>query len=66
MELVNLDRYEKDIMAGKAAQICQLIGCSGLSPDMCQNRPEICSITRKFADTYESWLDTLKGDDGDV
>ena len=45
--------------AATAAQICQLIGCSGLSPDMCRDRPQICSITRNFADTYGKWLDDL-------
>lgn len=37
---------------GKAVEdlkeICQEIGCSGLEPDMCQNRPHVCNIIRKF------------------
>jgi hypothetical protein len=28
--------------------ICQEIGCSGLSPDMCQNRPYRCGLIRKL------------------
>jgi hypothetical protein len=28
--------------------ICQEIGCSGLSPDMCQNKPYQCGIIRKL------------------
>ncbi len=29
-------------------QICREIGCSGLSPDMCQNKPHYCDIIRKL------------------
>ena len=27
--------------------ICKDIGCSGMSPDMCQNAPQRCDIIRK-------------------
>lgn len=29
-------------------EICREIGCSGLNPDMCNNRPHHCSIIRKL------------------
>jgi len=29
-------------------EICVEIGCSGLSPDMCQNKPHMCGIIRKL------------------
>ena len=29
-------------------EICQEIGCSGMDPDMCQNRPTNCDIIRKI------------------
>ena len=32
-------------------EICKDIGCSGVDPDMCQNRPQDCSIIRKVIDT---------------
>ncbi len=28
-------------------KICREIGCSGLSPDLCQNKPYLCGIIRK-------------------
>jgi len=29
-------------------ELCRLIGCSGLDPDMCKNSPQKCSIIRKL------------------
>ena len=29
-------------------EICIDIGCSGLSPDMCNNNPHLCEIIRKI------------------
>mgnify|MGYP000859801503 CR=1 FL=1 len=29
-------------------ELCRLIGCSGLDPDMCKNNPQKCSIIRKL------------------
>lgn len=29
-------------------EICQEIGCSGMSPDMCENNPHLCNIIRKL------------------
>jgi hypothetical protein len=29
-------------------EICQEIGCSGLDPDMCKNKPHKCGIIRKI------------------
>ena len=28
-------------------ELCALIGCNGMSPDMCKNRPDLCNIIRK-------------------
>ena len=29
-------------------KICQEIGCSGLDPKMCQEKPHLCKIIRKL------------------
>ena len=29
-------------------EVCQEIGCSGLDPDMCQNKPHLCKIIRRM------------------
>lgn len=29
-------------------KICRAIGCSGVDPEMCQNRPQNCEIIRKI------------------
>ena len=29
-------------------ELCRLIGCSGLDPDICKNNPQKCSIIRKL------------------
>jgi len=33
-------------------KICHNIGCSGMDPDMCQNKPYLCSIIRKICSPY--------------
>ena len=39
-------------------EICIEIGCSGISPDMCQNRPHHCDIIRKIVcPNGVIWLD---------
>jgi len=33
--------------------ICQEIGCSGVDPDMCQNRPHHCNIIKDYCSPME-------------
>lgn len=32
-------------------EICREIGCSGMSPELCQERPHHCTIIRRVAQT---------------
>ena len=41
-------------------EICQEIGCSGMEPDMCQNRPTQCSIIRKIFLAYDKSHDPFE------
>jgi hypothetical protein len=43
-----MDTEERKKAVNELKEICQEIGCSGLDPDMCQNRPQNCSIIRKL------------------
>ena len=46
-------------------EICREIGCSGLSPDMCNNRPHHCSIIRKLVVPANTRLHSDGGQVGD-
>ena len=39
---------ERQQAIAELKKICVEIGCSGLSPDMCQNRPHHCKIIQKI------------------
>jgi hypothetical protein len=46
-----------DILTGWK-EICQAIGCSGLDPDMCQNRPQNCQVvTNVLQEAAILWAD---------
>ena len=42
-----MDKSSK-MAVSELKEICAEMGCSGLSPDMCQNRPYLCKIIRRF------------------
>lgn len=43
-------------------EICRDIGCGGIDPDMCNNRPQHCSIIRKVALTKRAeWREEGEG-----
>jgi len=41
-----MNNIERKQAVDSLKEICQIIGCSGLDPDMCHNHPHICSIIR--------------------
>jgi len=43
-----------------AHKTCTLIGCSGLSPDMCKNNPQNCSIIRKVLRNFLNSIEMEK------
>jgi hypothetical protein len=44
----NFRKRIDDRLKELAKKACRSIGCSGVDPDMCQNRPQDCSIIRKI------------------
>ena len=43
-----MNKKERQKYIHELKEICRKIGCSGVEPDMCQNRPQHCSIIRKL------------------
>ena len=43
-----MTKAERQKAIDELKEICQDIGCSGLSPDMCQNMPHLCSVIAKI------------------
>lgn len=41
-------KLTKEEAIASLKEICQEIGCSGLDPDVCKNRPQECNIIRKL------------------
>ena len=48
---MNIEDRKKQI--NELREICQEIGCSGLDPDMCQNRPYRCGIIRNLVMAHQ-------------
>lgn len=40
--------WDTSVKTSKAKQFCSDIGCSGIFPDMCNNRPLNCEIVQKI------------------
>lgn len=40
--------WDTSVKASKAKQFCEDIGCSGVFPHMCNNRPLDCGIVQKI------------------
>ena len=38
---------EKEETVYELKELCTTIGCSGVDPDMCKNRPQNCELIRK-------------------
>lgn len=43
--------------------ICIIIGCSGVDPDMCRNRPSDCQIIRKIVGSPHDCLIRVNEDE---
>ena len=43
-----MNKKEHDKAVESLKEICREIGCSGLSPAMCDYAPQMCSIIRKL------------------
>jgi hypothetical protein len=44
----SLTKEQRKSAIKELKQICSDIGCSGLEPDMCENRPHNCKIIRNI------------------
>jgi len=50
-----MTKSERQKAVNELKEICQEIGCGGLSPDMCQNNPHLCSIIAKIVKPHGRW-----------
>lgn len=46
--IVDKMEYTREEAVTELKEICQDIGCSGMSPDICQTKPHLCDIIRKL------------------
>ena len=43
-----MNEQERQKAVDELKEICTVIGCSGVNPDTCQNKPHHCEIIRKI------------------
>jgi hypothetical protein len=49
-----MSNEERNKAIASLKEICQEIGCSGLSPELCQTKPHYCTIIRKLVKPYNT------------